>query len=279
VGTSGLLHSALESQLFWGVIGLILAAIAMTGKLSMGASALLLVIAWVFGCIGIYRIEEIRNWYVTIGLWFSLGAALAFLAAWLHPSVLEHAKVPQLQFDFSEAEIQIELDRWMTGKNKTPPVIFVGVKNPTSRTIENVSVRITSIRKLDEPKDPDYTRHLKTLVGLPLMIRDGGPLLPEGKLSHETAIHSKDTALFNVVLLEPPHPLLLHAIRGQVPKLANDRGSSWTPFPPMNLLPGHYRLQLRAQGKDTPPATLTIEFIQIPHERGVRLIPESLPLP
>jgi hypothetical protein len=77
----------LDSQLFWGFVGLVLAAVAMSGKLSMEASALLLAVAWVLGCIGLYRIEAIRDWYTMTALWFSLGAALAFLGASLQPSV------------------------------------------------------------------------------------------------------------------------------------------------------------------------------------------------
>lgn len=87
MGTSGVgqLFDVLDSQLFWGVVTLILAAFAFSGKLSMGASVVFLVLAWLVGCIGIYRSHVIEDWFTLVASCLFLGTLLAILAAWIQP--------------------------------------------------------------------------------------------------------------------------------------------------------------------------------------------------
>lgn len=78
-----------DSQLFWGVVTLILAAFAFSGKLSMSASNVLLVLAWIGGCFGIYRSPVLHDWYLTAGACLFLGSILAFTASWIQPLPIE----------------------------------------------------------------------------------------------------------------------------------------------------------------------------------------------
>ncbi|HEY3303464.1 MAG TPA: hypothetical protein VGL70_08015 [Candidatus Binatia bacterium] len=79
--------AAMDSQLFWGFIGLFLASIALSGKLSMNASYIFLVLAWIVGCFGIYRSGVFSDWHMLLGVWLLLGSALAFTGSWLQPAI------------------------------------------------------------------------------------------------------------------------------------------------------------------------------------------------
>lgn len=93
---------AMDSQLFWGIVTLVLAAVAFNPKVSMNASNLLLALAWFAGCFGIYRSGVVLNWYQVVAIWFVFGSALAMLASWLQPPLLVDLAKPNGQ---SEEEI------------------------------------------------------------------------------------------------------------------------------------------------------------------------------
>lgn len=79
--------AAMDSQLLWGFIGLFLASIALSGKLSISASYIFLLVAWIVGCFGIYRSGLFSDWHMLLGVWLFLGSALAFTGSWLQPSI------------------------------------------------------------------------------------------------------------------------------------------------------------------------------------------------
>lgn len=79
----------LESQIFWGFTGLILAAMALSGKFSMTASRILLVFAWLIAVVGIYRWVTSSPLVLRILLTMLcasvLGIGLYYLDQWLGP--------------------------------------------------------------------------------------------------------------------------------------------------------------------------------------------------
>jgi hypothetical protein len=124
MGTNGLdyLFNAFDSQLFWGVITLILAAFAFSGKLSMGGSIIFLALAWVVGCIGIYRTEVIRDWYTMLAFWLFFGGILALLASWLQPSappIHRPEPAPPLHVSQPYSDLQKEASTNMRPQERT----------------------------------------------------------------------------------------------------------------------------------------------------------------
>jgi len=181
MGTSGFqqLFSALESQLFWGVIGLILAAIAISGKLSMGVSALLLVLAWGIGCIGIYRIEAIRDWYLMIALCLSLGATLAFLGAWLQPPLPISGKsetVVILRREQREVLASFfEKGRWMREAYVVPDDVSDA---PAKRWSEEVTIY------LENTFDRSYVVRFESTEGIPALFLPRTDVSDQNKKIH-----------------------------------------------------------------------------------------------
>jgi hypothetical protein len=179
---------------------------------------------------------------------------------------------PQLRLEFPEAELNF---------SSTETVTFVKVRNLTTLTIENVSVRVASIEKIDGPEDPSkLPQPLQNYVGLPLSIRDAGAPSSYGYAPYEVTIHTEDSVSFNVLLMQSPYLTLLHAKQTEIPALTSLREPNqtiWIQSPEANLPPGHYRIQLKAQGRNTPPARLTIEFMQSDSKRTVQQVEEVVP--
>lgn len=170
---------------------------------------------------------------------------------------IRNKEAPRLQFEFPEFALDHSSPHIL--------VVFVRVSNPTARTIPNVNVCILSIIKVAEPEHSDIARHLETLNGLPLMLHGDTDRPP-----HRTVdLHAGDYTKFDVVTLQQPLPevLLHHAIWQE-----SAQKGYWIQRPSSALEPGHYRIQLKAQGHDTPPEVLTIEFANLPNQRRVRQV-------
>lgn len=79
----------LESQILWGIVTLILAASAFSGKLSMSASRTLLVIAWLLTSISIFRLIQVSPWVLrgllTMFVVSIVGFGFYYLDQWLLP--------------------------------------------------------------------------------------------------------------------------------------------------------------------------------------------------
>lgn len=71
--------------LVWGVVTLVMAAIALSGRLSIGAAYIVLVFAWALGSFGVWRSGLLHSPALKIGLSVVLGAALILLSLWLRP--------------------------------------------------------------------------------------------------------------------------------------------------------------------------------------------------
>jgi len=80
------------SPLLWGFIGLVTAAVALSGRLDVIAAKWVLVVAWLMAVFSIYRFEPIlRQSGLPRILWVSLlasacGLCLHFLSNWLSPA-------------------------------------------------------------------------------------------------------------------------------------------------------------------------------------------------
>lgn len=53
----------------------------------MNASVTCLMLAWLVGCVGIYKSDVTRDWYLIIAVWLALGSVLALLMFWFQPSL------------------------------------------------------------------------------------------------------------------------------------------------------------------------------------------------
>ena len=56
-----MLDYLLASPITWGVLAIIFAAIALSGRFSMNATKILLVVAWIIAVIGLFRSEFIAT--------------------------------------------------------------------------------------------------------------------------------------------------------------------------------------------------------------------------
>jgi len=79
------LDGLLGSSVFWGVVALILGALAVSGKFSMRMANALLFCAWLVGTIGIYRSNAVRDLRLILCLSLVLGAILSLLSYFLRP--------------------------------------------------------------------------------------------------------------------------------------------------------------------------------------------------
>ena len=171
-----------------------------------------------------------------------------------------------IYFEFPEED--------MVRPNSNHVFAFVKVTNLTARTTSNVSVHIISVVKADEPEQSDYKRHLQTLAGLPLIIHGNGNR-PHHEPHSKIEIHPGDAAMFDVVTLQrgtaqsSPETILWHAKGFQH---RHPAGDEWRALPQATLHPGHYHMKLKAQGRDTPAETITIEFTNIRDEMWIRQI-------
>jgi hypothetical protein len=81
----------LESQILWGVIALVLAAIGFSGKFNMSISTVLLVCAWVISSIGAYRMIHVPRHVIrgvlTLSCAFVLAVCFYSLDRWLTPQI------------------------------------------------------------------------------------------------------------------------------------------------------------------------------------------------
>jgi hypothetical protein len=50
------IHLLFNSSLFWGIIAIILGALAVSGRFSVNLSNVLLILAFFLGCFGIYHV-------------------------------------------------------------------------------------------------------------------------------------------------------------------------------------------------------------------------------
>lgn len=87
----------LGSPITWGVIGLILAAIAFSGRLSVYGANITLGAAWLVGCYGIYRSDLARDPRVLIVFCALLAIPLALLSYWFTPTHSQPAQAPSIQ--------------------------------------------------------------------------------------------------------------------------------------------------------------------------------------
>jgi hypothetical protein len=181
-------------------------------------------------------------------------------------------KAPQLQLEFPEIELNF---------SSTKTIVFVRVRNLTALTIENVFVRIASIEKIEGPEEPSKLLHtLQDYVGLPLSIHGARTSPSTGHILHEATIHAEDTALFDVLLMQSTHVTLFHANSAPSPAWTSIKEPEriwWIRSPEAKLPLGYYRMQLKAQGRNTPPVMLTIEFMQSSSKRTVKQIEEPVP--
>lgn len=91
--------AVMDSQLFWGLVTLVLAAVAFSPRISVNASTLLLCVAWVVGCFGIYRTGLLSDWRHMVAAWLFFGGTLAMFAAWLQPTArIDTAEQPTENF-------------------------------------------------------------------------------------------------------------------------------------------------------------------------------------
>ncbi len=78
------IYALISNPILWGFIALVLAAIAMSGKLSVAFSNLLIVVAFALGCFGIYRLGQ--GLHFTIILCLVLGGLLTLVSWWIAPT-------------------------------------------------------------------------------------------------------------------------------------------------------------------------------------------------
>jgi len=88
------IHNFLYSPITWGVVSLILAAIALSGRFSVNISYILLLIAFLVGCFGIFRIG--KRIVLRIIWCLLLGIGLALIAYWIkpNPQIIQPVKTP-----------------------------------------------------------------------------------------------------------------------------------------------------------------------------------------
>ena len=94
-----LASAVLDSQLFWGVVTLLLAAFAFSPKVPMNMSNVLLGLAWLVGCFGMYRSAMFRDWYILIAACLFFGGALALIAFFIQPALPITSSQPDLRTD------------------------------------------------------------------------------------------------------------------------------------------------------------------------------------
>jgi hypothetical protein len=78
-------EAVFNSNIFWGVITLILAALGLSGRLSMKLAEFVLVLAWGLGCFGLWRSGLPRDPKLMGSMCLGLASVLLLLAYWMIP--------------------------------------------------------------------------------------------------------------------------------------------------------------------------------------------------
>jgi hypothetical protein len=123
------IHKFLLSPITWGVVGLIIAAIAFSGMVSMNISYILLFLAFLVGCFGIFRIG--KRIVIRIIWCLLLGIGLALIAYWIKPNlqIIQPVKTP------------VEADSIHQPKTKSPI---------SKRPMQRDSIKITAFDSKSE---------------------------------------------------------------------------------------------------------------------------------
>jgi len=79
------IHIILNGPITWGVITLILAALAGSGRFGVNLSNILLIFAFLVGCFGIFR--STYGIHISIILSLSLGIILTLISWWIYPNL------------------------------------------------------------------------------------------------------------------------------------------------------------------------------------------------
>ena len=162
---------ALDSQLLWGFVTLVLAAIAFSGKVSPGVSNVLLVVAWAVGCSGIYRSGVLHDWYSTAGTCLFLGGMLAFTASWIQPLPIEKQGSDPERPDVHIFDVRLQASHDEEGNLLTTSIAHV-IRNLGKRSAMNVEVRMW----LGYDTKPDMTG--PPVISNSIGLLDSGPYDP-----------------------------------------------------------------------------------------------------
>jgi hypothetical protein len=132
-------------------------------------------------------------------------------------------------------------------------IITIKVKNRSdTKTMRDVSVRLVSLRKQNEPSDSDVSRGLQALIGLPLMMRDDPDRPPRRSID----IHPEGGITFDVIHMQQNflETEVQHAIMDKVQNI------SWSRNPSGAIPGGAYAATIEIQGQDMPPQPLSFDF-------------------
>jgi hypothetical protein len=92
------LEAIFNSNIFWGVITLVLAALGLSGKFSMKFAELFLVLAWGLGCFGLRRSGLPRDPKLLCGLFLGFAAVLLLLDWWMVRPEMAVSQEAELSF-------------------------------------------------------------------------------------------------------------------------------------------------------------------------------------
>jgi len=255
-----IISAALDSQLFWGVIALILAAIAFRGKLSVSASNILLVVAWVIVCYGIYRSNVVHDWYVMLGSWLLLGSALAFIASWIQPNLPLKKREAEVSVGKTTSVLKFVFDekkhRKDDGSNNCS-WFNIDVENMTDRTIHNVSVKIDRI----QANGSKSKEAIANLVGLTLAVADTSDM-PYVPPKSSITLHVKDKATFEVarVCKSPSNHRIRHSNYMESHINPQTKRQMWQQRPHGAIPPGEFSITIVPRGDDAIGEATTFEF-------------------
>jgi hypothetical protein len=96
------IHKFLLSPITWGVVGLIIAAIAFSGMVSMNISYILLFLAFLVGCFGIFRAE--KKMLISAMFCLFLGTSLALISYLIKPTQIKQLTTPGVIQSYSSIE-------------------------------------------------------------------------------------------------------------------------------------------------------------------------------
>jgi hypothetical protein len=95
------IHKLLLNPITWGVVGLIIAAITFSGMVSMNISYILLFVAFLVGCFGIFR--AVKRIHVSIMFCLFLGIGLALISYLIKPS--PQTTPPEIKLEFKNSAL------------------------------------------------------------------------------------------------------------------------------------------------------------------------------
>lgn len=90
------------SPITWGFVALLLAAIAISGRLSMTAANILLIFAFAIGCFGIFRSG--LGLHISIIFCLLLGIGLTLISWWIQPSLPQPKQATVVQSELPKIE-------------------------------------------------------------------------------------------------------------------------------------------------------------------------------